>query len=81
MPVAATLEQPNRAGVLIIAVNHGSVAQKSGVIVGDILFEFDGHAIKTSADLEAAVAACAAKSTVVIKLFRGTVAMSLTARF
>ena len=30
MPVAATQEQPTRAGVLIIAVNHGSVAQKSG---------------------------------------------------
>lgn len=49
--------------------------------VGDILFEFDGHPINTSADLEAAVAACAAKSTVVIKLFRGTDAMSLTAQF
>ena len=81
MPVAATREQPGRAGVLIIAVNHGSVAQISGLIVGDILFEFDGHPIRTPADLEAAVAACAAKSTIAIKLFRGTEIMAVTARF
>jgi hypothetical protein len=81
MPVAATQDQPNRAGILIITVNHGSVAQQSGVIVGDILFEFDGHPIKTPADLEAAVAACAAKSAVVIKLFRGTDAMAVKAQF
>jgi len=81
MAVAATPEQPNRAGVLIIAVNHRSVAQKSGVIVGDILFEFDGHAIKTPADLEAAVAACAANSAVVIKLYRGTDTLALKAQF
>src|SRR6202142_71688 len=77
MPVAATQAQPHPAGVLVVAVNHGSVAQKSGVIVGDILFEFDGHPIKTPADLEAAVAACAAKSTIPIKLYRGTEAMAV----
>ena len=81
MPVAATPEQPNRAGVLIIAVDHGSVAQKSGIIVGDILFEFNGHAITTPSDLEAAVAACAANSAVVIKLYRGTDTLALKAQF
>lgn len=81
IPVAATQEQPNRAGVLITALNHGSVAQKSGIIVGDILFEFDGHPIRTPADLEAAVAACAANSAVVIKLYRGTESMAVTAQF
>jgi hypothetical protein len=81
MPVAATQEQPNRAGVLIVAVNHGSVAHRAGVIVGDVLFEFDGHPIKTPADLEAAVAACAAKSVIAIKLYRGTETMAVTAQF
>ncbi len=40
MPVAATVEQPNRAGILVFGVNSGSVAQKSGIITGDILYEF-----------------------------------------
>jgi len=55
MPVAATVEQPNRAGILVFGVNSGSVAQKSGIIIGDILYEFDGHPIKALDELEAAV--------------------------
>ena len=82
MPVAATPEQPNRAGILIIAVNRGSVAQKSGIIVGDILYEFDGHPIKALAELQAAaVAARAATSPVPIKLYRGTEPISVLAQF
>jgi hypothetical protein len=81
MPVSAAPEQPSRAGILIIGVNSGSVAQKSGVIIGDILYEFDGHPIKELAELEAAVAACAPNSTVAVKLYRGTDKMALSARF
>ena len=81
MPVAATMEQPNRAGILVFGVNSGSIAQKSGIITGDILYEFDGHPVKALAELEAAVASCAANTTVAIKLYRGTNAMALSARF
>jgi hypothetical protein len=82
MPVAATAEQPNRAGILIIAVNRGSVAQKSGIIVGDILYELDGHPIKALAELQAAVvAARAAGSAVPIKLYRGTEPIAVLAHF
>src|SRR5579863_2483605 len=81
MAVAATPEQPNRAGILIIAVPRGSVAQKSGIIVGDILYEFDGHPIRQLAELQAAVAACAPNSTVPVKLYRGNDPIALTARF
>jgi hypothetical protein len=79
--VAATAGQPNRAGILVSAVNGGSVAQKAGIIIGDIVYEFDGHPIKELAELDAAVAACAANSSVVIKLYRGTKKISLAARF
>jgi hypothetical protein len=81
MAVAATPEQPNRAGILIIAVPRGSVAQKSGIIVGDILYEFDGHPIKQLAELQTAVAACAPNSAVPVKLYRGNDPIALTARF
>jgi S1-C subfamily serine protease len=81
MPVAATLEQPNRAGILVFGVNSGSIAQQSGIIIGDILYEFDGRPIKALAELEGAVAACAANSTVAIKLYRGTNDMAVSARF
>ena len=81
MPVAASPEQPNRAGILVFGVNSGSVAQKSGIITGDILYEFNGHPIKALDELEAAVAACALNSSVAIKLYRGTNGMAVTARF
>jgi hypothetical protein len=81
MSVDATDEQPNRAGVLVIGVDRGSVAHKAGIIVGDILYEFDGHRLKTPADLQAALAGRAAASTVAIKLYRGTSDTTVTARF
>ncbi len=81
MPVAATADQPDRAGVLIIAVSGGSVAHKAGIIVGDIVYEFDGRSVRTPAELQAAVAACTVNAAVAVKLFRGTAAMAVTARF
>jgi hypothetical protein len=81
LPVAATEEQPKRAGVLITAVNRGSVAYKSGVIVGDIVYEFDGHPVKTLAELHAAVAASHTGSAVSIKLYRGLEPVALSAQF
>ena len=81
MPVAGTANHPNRAGILITGVDGGSVAELSGIIVGDILFEFDGHPIGALAQLQAAVAACAAKCAAAVKLYRGLDAVSVTARF
>jgi PDZ domain len=81
MAVEASIEQPNRGGILITGVNRGSVAQKSGLIIGDILYEFDGHPMKTLVDLEAAVAGSAPNSPVAIRVYRGTDEMALTARF
>jgi PDZ domain len=81
IPVAATAEQPARAGVLITSVHHGSVAQKAGIIVGDIVYEFDGKAIAALAQLHAAVAACAANAVVPMKLYRGLDPVVMTAHF
>jgi hypothetical protein len=81
MSVDATEEHPKRAGVLVIGVDRGSVAHKAGIIVGDILYEFDGHPLRTPADLQAALAGRAATSTIAIKLYRGTSDTTVTARF
>jgi hypothetical protein len=81
MAVAASADQVNRAGVLIIAVSGGSIAQKSGIIVGDIVYEFAGKRIGTPAELQAAVAASASNQAVAIKLYRGTTVMTVNAQF
>jgi hypothetical protein len=81
MSVDAAEEQPRRAGILVIGVERGSVAHKAGIIVGDILYEFDGHPLKTPADLQTALAGRAATSTIAIKLYRGTTDTTVNARF
>ena len=81
LAVAATEDHPTRAGILIIAVNRGSVAQRTGIIVGDILYEFNGRRITALDGLAAALAACRADSTVPIKLYRGTDSIALSAQF
>jgi hypothetical protein len=81
LPVAATEDHPARAGILIISVNRGSVAQKAGIIVGDILYEFNGRPITALDGLAAAVAACHADMAVPIKLYRGTESIAMTVQF
>jgi hypothetical protein len=81
LPVAPSAEAPNRAGVLVVGVSSESIAQKAGIITGDIIYEFGGHAIRSPPDLQAAVAASAAGSTARIRLYRGTEATTLEAHF
>jgi hypothetical protein len=81
LAVASTEDHPARAGILIIAVSRGSAAQKTGIIVGDILYEFNGRKIVALDDLAAAVAAAHADSAVPIKLFRGTDPIALSVQF
>jgi PDZ domain len=81
LAVTPSADAPNRAGVVVVAVNAGSVAQKAGVIPGDIVFRLDARPIKTPADLEAAVGATAAGAAAVIHVFRGTTEVALPARF
>lgn len=79
--VAATAEQPQRGGILIADVKPGSVAQRAGLIVGDILYDYAGHPLSSLADLQAAVAATGAVSAVPLKVFRGMSSMQMQASF
>jgi hypothetical protein len=81
MPAAAAAEQPERAGIVIVAIEPGSVAHRAGLIVGDILYEFDGRPIRTLGDLSAALAASAAKPSAAARIFRGTAPQTVTVRF
>ena len=74
--VEATAQWPARGGVLVTAVSPGSVADKAGIIVGDIVREIDGHPVKAPPDMQAAIAA-AADAAITIKLYRGVAEMTL----
>ena len=79
LAVTANAEAPNRAGVLVVGVSPGSIAQKAGIITGDIIYDFEGRAIHSPGDLQSAMAA--AHSVAHIKLYRGTESQSVEARF
>ena len=81
IPVAATQEQPNRGGILIAGVKSGSIAHKAGIIIGDIVYEFEGRPIATLSDLQSAVAASTANSKIIVRIYRGINTMTLTAQF
>jgi hypothetical protein len=70
-------QNPQRYGVLVTAVVPGSVADKAGIIIGDIVSELSGHPIKGPADLKSAMAALPPASGITLKLYRGTVEMTL----
>jgi PDZ domain len=75
--VEATPQNPSRNGVLVTAVVPGSVADKSGIIVGDIVYEIAGRSIKGPADLQPALAASASNSGITLKIYRGTAQVTL----
>jgi hypothetical protein len=79
--VSPSAEMPDRAGVLVAAVNGASVAQQAGIITGDIIYEIDDRPTRSLADLEAAVAAGAPRTTATIRIFRGVKEMTLKARY
>jgi hypothetical protein len=81
MAVAATTKQPNRSGVLVTGIVGDSVADKAGIIVGDILYEFDGRTVSTLSDLATAIAASPRNSMVAIKVHRGITDTTVTAQF
>jgi hypothetical protein len=69
--IDATDDSPPRSGLLLTAVNRGSVAQKSGLLVGDILYEVDGHAVHSAAELESSLSSSRLRSAVTLKFYRG----------
>jgi PDZ domain len=80
LKVEPTAQNPSRYGVLVTAVVPGSVADKAGIIVGDIVSEVSGHPIKGPADLQSAMASIPASSGITFKIYRGMAEMSLNGR-
>jgi S1-C subfamily serine protease len=79
--VSASPDRPNRAGVLVAAVSTGSIAQQAGIITGDIIYQMEDRPTRSLADLETAVAAFPAHSTMTIRIYRGLREVALQARF
>ena len=77
------LPERQRAGssqeraLLIVATTAGSPAEAAGVLVGDILLQFDGSPVQSTDDLLDLLAADRAGRTVPLALLRGGAPLSV----
>jgi S1-C subfamily serine protease len=53
--LVSALGLPGRAGLMLVSVESNSAGAAAGLMLGDILVEFDGHAVRDPADLLAAL--------------------------
>ncbi|MGA2642867.1 MAG: PDZ domain-containing protein [Spirochaetia bacterium] len=66
------------AGVLVVAVQPGSPAEKAGIARGDIILEANGTVVNDAAELRQAIAGRAAGDTLSVKLRHGDAMKTLT---
>jgi len=69
------------AGVRIVAVSPGSIAETTGLQAGDVLTEAAGTAVKTTAELKAIVVRMAPGTWLPLKAMRKDAPIELTAKF
>jgi len=63
--------------LLVVNVSAGSPAAEAGLLVGDILMEFDGHAVRSPEDLLDLLGAERIGRIVPLRLLRGTASMEV----
>jgi hypothetical protein len=79
--LAAAMHRPGLTGAWVLAVQPGSVAEKAGFRVGDVITAYDGSAIHGVADMQAATLAAKAKPEVSVTVVRTDGAVELLAKF
>lgn len=64
-------EQPEGSGLLVLSVQHESLAAKHGLLVGDILLELGGVALQNSQTLQAQLQGRQAEERIELLVLRG----------
>jgi S1-C subfamily serine protease len=63
--------------LLVVGITAGSPAAEAGLLVGDVLTEFDGHAVSSPEDLLDLLVADRIGRTVPVRVLRGTALMEV----
>ena len=66
------------AALLVVAVTAASPAAVAGVLVGDLLIDFDGRPVESAEDLLAVLDATRVGQAVPLRLLRGTTLITAT---
>ena len=78
--IAASMGLKSETGALVADVAEGGPAERSGIKSGDVIVEFNGKAIKDSAELPLEVARVAPGKTVQVKILRDAKPSSIAVR-
>ena len=71
LPEAQRAGKTQEHGLLIVQVDENSPAQKGGLMLGDILIELDGQALKDAEDLRALLTGDRVDKTIPLEVIRG----------
>jgi S1-C subfamily serine protease len=66
---------------MVIGVETGSIAERAGMMTGDILYSLDGKAMNAVQDLPQAMASVSPGSNISVKVSRGQNPVELHAQF
>lgn len=78
--LAKAMQLPKEEGALVAQVLPDSPAQKAGLQAGDVIVEYDGHAIAKAEDLPRLVAGTPVEQTATMKVLRDGKPLTVTAR-
>ncbi len=74
----AKLSAATSNGLLVVHVETGGPAEKAGVLLGDLLVEFQGKPVEDTADLQDSLSTSKVGDTVAVTLLRGGVPSTLS---
>ena len=78
LPEAQKQDDARNQALLVVSVTAGSPAAQAGMLVGDLLLDFDGQPVRSSEDLLDLLHGDLVGRSVTVRLLRGTVAQSIT---
>jgi S1-C subfamily serine protease len=70
--------QQRSSGLLVVGVSSGSPADAGGILVGDVIVEFDGHAVESPLDLLDLLQGDRIGRAAPVKVLRGSTVTDLT---
>lgn len=79
--MAASMNLPTEQGAVVVGVTPGSVAEKAGIQLGDIIQRFDGQPVLTIEDLKALVSKTRQGTKVSLAILRNGAPALLVAQF
>jgi hypothetical protein len=79
--IARGMHQPTLTGAWVLGVEPGSVAERAGFKLGDVVTVYDGAAVHGFADLQKAIAASASKAEITATVVRADGSTELHAKF